>query len=106
MFVGHYGPSFAAKRMNHGVSPWILFLAALLLDIIWCSLVLPGINKVRILYGYAQMNPYYMPYDHALDAALLWSLIAGLAYWTWRRADGRLAAVFVGGTCFLTGYQT
>jgi hypothetical protein len=62
--------------------------------------VLLGINKVHIAGGYAQMDPYYMPYDHALDATLLWSLAAGFAYWFWRRADGRLAAVLVGATVF------
>ena len=100
MFVGHCGPGFVAKRFEGSIPLWVLFIAALWLDVVWCTLVLLGINKVQILGGYAQMDPYYMPYDHALDAALLWSLAAGLAYWVWRRADGRLAAVLVGATVF------
>jgi hypothetical protein len=100
MFVGHCGPGFVAKRFEDSIPLWVLFIAAQWLDIVWCTLVLLGINKVQILGGYAQMDPYYMPYDHALDAALLWSLAAGLAYWVWRRADGRPAAVLVGATVF------
>jgi len=91
MFVGHCGPGFVAKRFEDSIPLWVLFIDAQWLDIVWCTLVLLGINKVQILGGYAQMDPYYMPYDHALDAALLWSLAAGLAYWVWRRADGRPA---------------
>jgi hypothetical protein len=98
MFVAHCGPGFVAKRVTPSIPLWILFLAAQWLDIVWCTLVLLGINKVHLANGYAQMDPYYMPYDHALDAALLWSLAAGFAYWAWRRADGGLAAALVGGT--------
>lgn len=100
MFVGHYGPGFVAKRLKDPIPLWILFVASQLLDIVWCTLVLLGVNKVRILHGYAQMEPYYMPYDHALDAAILWSLAAGMAYWVWRRADGLFGAILVGGTVF------
>jgi hypothetical protein len=100
MFVGHYGPAFVARKLKGSIPLWVLFAAAQLLDIVWCILVLLGINKVNLEGGYEQMDPYYMPFDHGLDAALLWSLGAGFAYWLWRKSDGRLAALLVGATVF------
>lgn len=76
MFVGHYGVSFAAKRVAPTIPLWALFIAVQLLDIFWAPLVLLGIEKVRIVPGITASNPldlYYMPYTHSLLAALLWS---------------------------------
>ena len=79
MFVGHYGVSFAAKRVAPAVPLWVLFIAVQLLDVAWAPLVLLGIEKVRIVPGITASNPldlYYMPYTHSLLAALLWSAAA------------------------------
>ena len=79
MFVGHYGVSFAAKRVAPAVPLWVLFIAVQLLDVAWAPLVLLGIEKVRIVRGITASNPldlYYMPYTHSLLAALLWSAAA------------------------------
>ena len=76
MFVGHYGVSFAAKRVAPTIPLWALFIAVQLLDVIWAPLVLSGIEKVRIVPGITASNPldlYYMPYTHSLLAAVLWS---------------------------------
>jgi hypothetical protein len=76
MFVGHYGVSFAAKRLVPAVPLWALFIAVQLLDVLWAPFVLLGIEKVRIVPGITASNPfdlYYMPYTHSLLAALLWS---------------------------------
>jgi hypothetical protein len=54
MFVGHCGPGFVAKRLNDSIPLWVLFIAAQWLDIVWCTLVLLGINKVQILGGSAE----------------------------------------------------
>jgi hypothetical protein len=81
MFVGHYGPSFAAKALKRPIPLWVLFLAVQLLDVFWSIFVLLGIEKVRIVPGITATNPldlYYMPYTHGLDAAVLWSWAAGL----------------------------
>ena len=83
MFVGHYGVSFAAKRVNPAVPLWVLFLAVQFLDVLWAPLVLLGIEKVRIVPGITATNPldlYYMPYTHSLVAALVWSLGAFVVY--------------------------
>jgi hypothetical protein len=92
MFVGHYGVSFAAKRVAPQIPLWALFIAVQLLDVFWAPLVLLGIEKVRIVPGITASNPldlYYMPYTHSLLAALLWSAAALLVcrlFVTWGRA--------------------
>ena len=83
MFVGHYGVSFAAKRVVPSVPLWVLFIAVQLLDVIWAPLILLGVEKVRIVPGITASNPldlYYMPYTHSLVAALVWSAIAAGVY--------------------------
>ncbi len=83
MFVGHYGPSFAAKALKQSIPLWILFIAVQWVDVMWSVLVLLGIEKIRIVPGITATNPldlYYMPYTHSLLAAILWSLGAAVAY--------------------------
>ncbi|HJU86085.1 MAG TPA: hypothetical protein VJ788_01810, partial [Gemmatimonadota bacterium] len=73
MFVGHYGVSFVAKRIDDSIPLWVLFLAVQLLDMIWAPLVLLGVEKVRIVPGITATNPldlYYMPFTHSLVAAV------------------------------------
>jgi hypothetical protein len=98
MFVGHYGVSFAAQRMNRHIPLWVLFIAVQLLDIFWAPFILLGIEKVRIVPGITASNPldlYYMPYTHGLIAAVLWSAAGCGLYQLWRRPAGG-AAMLVG----------
>ena len=83
MFVGHYGVSFAAKRVAPALPLWVLFIAVQLLDVFWAPFILLGIEKVRIVPGITASNPldlYYMPYTHSLVAAVLWSIGALFVY--------------------------
>ncbi len=103
MFIGHYGPAFAAKAVRKSIPLWVLFLAVQVLDVFWSIFVLLGIEKVRIVPGITATNPldlYYMPYTHSLVAAVLWAIAAGLIYWLFRRADGLSAAALVCGAVF------
>ena len=105
MFVGHYGVSFAAKRVAPAVPLWVLFIAVQLLDVFWAPFILLGIEKARIVPGITASNPldlYYMPYTHSLVAALLWSGGAVFAYrlFAWRRREG--SAAFVVGLAVLS----
>src|SRR5215510_11736839 len=103
MFVGHYGPSFAAKAAEKTIPLWLLFLAVQWLDVMWSIFVLLGIEKVRIVPGFTATNPldlYFMPYTHSLVAALLWS--AG-AYGLCRlaaRGAGQTSALIVAAAVF------
>jgi len=98
MFVGHYGPSLAAKALDKSIPLWVLFLAVQLVDIFWAIFVLLGIEKVRIVPGITATNPldlYYMPYTHSLVAAVIWSVLALIVYRAIPRFRGRAAAVIV-----------
>ncbi|WP_372523639.1 hypothetical protein [Sulfuricaulis sp.] len=99
MFVGHYGVSFAAKKVEPSIPLWALFLAVQFLDVLWAPFVLFGIEKVRIVPGITATNPldlYYMPYTHSLVAALFWSCAVGLVYQIVARPSRRQASVIIG----------
>jgi len=100
MFVGHYGVSFAAKKLDPRIPLWHLFIAVQWLDVVWAPLVLLGVERVRIVPGITASNPldlYYMPYTHSLVAALLWSAAAfGLYRVVSRRREGTAAIVIAG----------
>ena len=103
MFIGHYGPSFAGKAAKQRIPLWVLFLAVQLLDVFWAIFVLLGIEKVRIVPGITAVNPldlYYMPYTHGLVTAALWSVLAAVAYYGFRKRDGWMSAGIVGGAVF------
>ena len=103
MFVGHYGPTFAAKALQKRIPLWVLFLAVQLLDVFWSIFAILGIEKVRIVPGITATNPldlYYMPYTHSLDGALLWAVAAGVVYSLVRRADGWGNGAIVGVAVF------
>lgn len=92
MFIGHYGAALAAKRFAPRLSLGATFLAAQLLDVFFCLFVLTGIEKMRIVPGFTEVNAYdlyYLPYTHSLVGALVWSLAAaGVVFAiTKRRAD-------------------
>ena len=103
MFVGHYGVSFAAKKVDPTIPLWVLFLAVQFLDILWAPFILLGIEKVRIVPGITASNPldlYYMPYTHSLVAALVWSCAGGLIYQFIVRPARRRASAVVGFSVF------
>ena len=83
MFVGHYSVAFAAKTEQNKIPLWVLFVAVQFLDYIWATLVLLGIEKLRIIKGFTagSMNDsYFHPYSHSLITAVIWSVVAGLSY--------------------------
>lgn len=99
MFVGHYGVSFAAKKVEPSIPLWVLFLAVQFLDVLWAPFILLGIEKVRIVPGFTASNPfdlYYMPYTHSLVGALVWSCVGALVYQLVARPARRQASVIIG----------
>src|SRR5438876_9196738 len=81
MFVGHYSVAFAVRTDK--IPLWVLFVAVQFLDYIWATLVLLGIEKLRVIKGFtagSMLDSYFHPYSHSLIAAIAWSCVAGLAY--------------------------
>jgi len=102
MFIGHFGLSFAAKKVAPKVSLGTLFIATQFVDILWPFLLVFNIEKVAIVPGYTKSNALeflYFPYTHSLLAGGLWGVVVGLIYWLFKR-DKRGAIVV--GLCVLS----
>ena len=83
MFVGHYSVAFAAKSERNKIPLWILFIAVQFLDYIWATLVLLGIEKLRVIKGFtagSMLDSYFHPYSHSLVTTIAWSALAALLY--------------------------
>src|SRR5947207_2935948 len=83
MFVGHYSIAFAARTERNKIPLWVLFVAVQFLDYIWATLVLFGIEKLRVIKGFtagSMLDSYFHPYSHSLIAAILWSVVAAIGY--------------------------
>ncbi|HMK73142.1 MAG TPA: hypothetical protein VK454_07370 [Myxococcaceae bacterium] len=96
MFIGHYGVSLALKRADPRLSLGGLFVAVQVLDLLFFSFVLLGIEKMRIVPGFTEYNSYdlyYMPYSHSLVGALVWSALALGGVLLFRRAPFAGAAL-------------
>jgi len=88
MFIGHFGVGFAAKAGTPRVSLGLLFLAAQWLDLLWPTLLLLGVESVRIVPGATQVTPLrfeHYPVSHGLLAVLVWAAVAAAAYFYVRR---------------------
>jgi hypothetical protein len=100
MFVGHYSVAFAAKGERNKIPLWVLFIAVQFLDYIWATLVLLGIEKLRVIKGFtagSMLDSYFHPYSHSLPMAILWSAVAALIYkGMWRAKASNLAVLVVG----------
>ena len=104
MFVGHYSVAFAVKSDRNRIPLWVLFVAVQFLDYIWATLVLLGVEKLRVIKGFtagSMIDSYYHPYSHSLVAALIWSGVAAAIYkFVWRAKASRAAALLVGAAVF------
>src|SRR5207237_2395940 len=83
MFVGHYSVAFACRTERNKIPLWVLFVAVQFLDYIWATLVLLGIEKLRVIKGFtagSMLDSYFHPYSHSLVTAIAWSALAALLY--------------------------
>lgn len=88
MFIGHFGAAFAAKSAQTKVSLGTLFMAAQFVDLLWPTLLLLGIERVRIEPGATVVTPLlfeYYPFSHSLLAVLGWAILIGGGYWFFQR---------------------
>jgi hypothetical protein len=88
MFLGHFALGFASKRLVPRISLGTLFLAPLLLDVLWPIFLVTGLESVRIDPGNTRVTPLDLhdyPYSHSLLLALIWSVLFGAALGFWKR---------------------
>jgi hypothetical protein len=84
MFVGHFAPALVAATHKKAPSLPVLFVAAQFVDWVFFGFVLIGVERMRIVPGFTEVNPfdlYDMPWTHSLAGALGWSLVFGFAVW-------------------------
>ncbi|KFF15196.1 metal-dependent hydrolase [Chryseobacterium sp. JM1] len=88
MFIGHFGLSFAAKKLAPKVSLGTLFIATQFVDLLWPFLLIFNIEKVAIVPGYTETNAFeflFYPYTHSLLMNMVWGIVVGLIYWFIKR---------------------
>jgi hypothetical protein len=100
MFVGHYSAAFVAAAHPKAPKLGTLFVAAQLVDLGFFSLVLAGVENMRITPGITAMNNmdlYDLPWTHSLLGASGWALAFGLivSFWLRSRAAGIITAAVV-----------
>jgi hypothetical protein len=89
MFVGHFAVGFGAKAAAPQVSLGTLFLAAQLADLLWPTLLLLGVEHVRIEPGATRVTPLvftHYPISHSLLGVIAWGTLAALVYLALRRS--------------------
>lgn len=88
MFIGHFGIALGAKPIVPRVSLGTLMLAAQFLDLLWPTLLLLGVERVRIVPGATAVTPLlfeHYPVSHSLLAVLGWAVLVSCAYLLLRR---------------------
>ena len=97
MFVGHFGVGFGAKTVAPYLSLGSLFLASQFVDLLWPTLLLFGMEHVRIEPGITRVVPLNFvdyPISHGLLAVIGWAALSTIVYFLVRRY--RRGAVVVG----------
>lgn len=97
MFVGHFGVGFAGKAAAPRASLGTLFLAAQLIDLLWPTLLLLGLEKVEIRPGITRVTPLDFvsyPISHGLLAVVAWGLLFAGAYQLARRYTAGAVTIF------------
>jgi len=95
MFIGHFGVGFGAKAVAGKVSLGTLLLAAQFIDLLWPTLLLLGVEQVRIVPGATTVTPLlfeHYPVSHSLLAVLGWAIALGTVHYLLRR-DRKVALV-------------
>ncbi len=98
MFIGHFGVSFAAKKVAPRVSLGTLFMAGQFIDLLWPLFLLLGLEHVEVDPGNTAFTPLHFihyPFTHSFAGVLIWALLFGGVYFTLRK-DAR-SALLLGG---------
>jgi uncharacterized membrane protein len=96
MFLGHFGLGLAAKRVTPAVSLGTLFAAGQFADLLWPTLVLLGVEQVRVQPGVTAVTPLDFvsyPYSHSLLMLCVWGAAFGAIYAALRGARAKAGVV-------------
>lgn len=88
MFIGHFGIGFGAKAVAPKASLGSLFLAAQFIDLLWPTLLMLGLERVRIQPGITKVTPLdfeHYPISHSLLAVIGWAVLFSAVYFFLRR---------------------
>lgn len=102
MFLGHFGLALAAKSRAPETSLGTLVFAAQFLDLLWPTLLLTGVEQVRIAPGDTTVTPLafeHYPVSHSLLGASGWALLIAAAC---RWASGSMRVAVVAGALVLS----
>lgn len=83
MFLGHFGVGLTGKKFAPRVSLGVFFLAAQFVDLLWPTLLLLGIERVRIAPDATVVTPLafeHYPVSHSLLTVGLWAALFGGTY--------------------------
>jgi hypothetical protein len=83
MFLGHFALAFAAKKAAPQASLGTLTMAAAFIDLLWPTLLLLGVERVRIDTGQPGLTPLvfeHYPVSHSLVAVIAWAAALGALY--------------------------
>ena len=83
MFLGHFAVGFGAKALAPETSLGSLFLAALLPDLLWPTLLLLGVERVWIGPESTEVMPLnfeYFPFSHGLALVVVWGVLVAVVY--------------------------
>ena len=89
MFIGHFGAGLAAKPAAKQISLGTLFLASQFIDLLWPTLLLLGLESVKIVPGATKLIPLefvHYPISHSLVAVVVWSVLFGSILFVVRRS--------------------
>lgn len=95
MFIGHFAAGFAARKLAPRPSLGTLFLAAQFIDLLWPTLLLLGLEHVRIMPGATAVAPLLFesyPISHSLLMVVLWGAGFGAVHFALKR-EARSAIV-------------
>lgn len=96
MFIGHWAPALVAATHPKAPRLGMLFIAAQLVDLGFFTLLMLGIEHMRVAPGISVMNPmdlYHMPYTHSLLGGTIWAAgFAAIVYAITRNRTGALIA--------------
>lgn len=88
MFISHFAAGLGGKTLAPRVSLGTCFLAAQFVDLLWPTLLLLGLEQVRIEPGATEFTPLDFasyPISHSLLMNIVWGVVVGGLYFIIRR---------------------